>query len=105
MRPQDLAPARDRYHLLDVREPDEWEAGHIEGVQHIPLAQLALRVQEVPTDRVVVTVCRSGHRSGIAAKGLAARGIRAENLEGGVEAWQRAGLPLRSAAGGPGRVA
>ncbi|HET8569789.1 MAG TPA: rhodanese-like domain-containing protein [Candidatus Limnocylindria bacterium] len=105
MRPQDVGSSRETYHLLDVREPDEWDAGHIEGAQHIPLAQLALRIAEVPTDRVIVTVCRSGHRSGVAAKGLAARGIRAENLDGGVEAWRRAGLPLRNAAGGPGRVA
>jgi len=101
---EQLAPIRDQRHLLDVREDEEWVAGHIAGSQHIPLGQLAARLDEVPRDRTVVTVCRSGHRSGIAAKGLAARGLTAENLEGGLVAWVRGGQALVTPAGGSGRV-
>ena len=49
--------------MLDVRQPDEWAAGHIEGATLIPLGELADRVAEVPADRQVVVVCRSGNRS------------------------------------------
>jgi rhodanese-related sulfurtransferase len=101
---EQLAPIRDQHHLLDVREDEEWVAGHIAGSQHIPLGQLASRLDEVPRDRTVVTICRSGHRSGIAAKGLAARGISAENLDGGVIDWVRSGQPLVTPAGDRGRV-
>jgi len=91
-------------HLLDVREQDEWDAGHIEGAQHIPLGELAARLAEVPKEQVVVAVCRSGSRSDRAAKGLRMSGFGAENLDGGVTAWARAGLPLVAKGGGPGRV-
>jgi len=101
---EQLGAVRDQRHLLDVREDEEWVAGHIAGSQHIPLGQLEARLDEVPRDRTVVTVCRSGHRSGIAAKGLAARGITAENLEGGVIDWARVGQPLITPAGDRGRV-
>ena len=49
--------------LLDVREQDEWDAGHAPGAHHIPLGQLGTRQAEIPTDREVVAVCRSGRRS------------------------------------------
>jgi rhodanese-related sulfurtransferase len=102
--PQDVSKRRSVLHLLDVREQDEWDAGHIEGAQHIPLGQLAERLAEVPREQVVVAVCRSGSRSDRAAKGLRGNGFEAENLEGGVTAWARAGLPLVAERGGPGRV-
>jgi rhodanese-related sulfurtransferase len=102
--PSDVSKQRSALHLLDVREQDEWDAGHIEGSQHIPLGELGARLDEVPHDRTVVAVCRSGSRSDRAAKGLRASGYAAENLEGGVTAWTRAGLPLVSAQGAPGRV-
>jgi rhodanese-related sulfurtransferase len=102
--PTDVSKQRSDFHLLDVREQDEWDAGHIDGSQHIPLGQLAMRLDEVPRDRTVVAVCRSGSRSDRAAKGLRERGYRAENLDGGVTAWSRSGLPLVGASGGPGRV-
>jgi rhodanese-related sulfurtransferase len=102
--PQDVSKRRSEYHLLDVREQDEWDAGHIEDAQHIPLGQLGARLAEVPKERVIVAVCRSGSRSDRAAKGLRGEGFEAENLEGGVTAWVRAGLPLVASSGGPGRV-
>ena len=91
-------------HLLDVREPDEWQAGHIAGAQHIPLGELRDRIAEVPKDRAILAVCRSGKRSETAARGLRTLGYTVENLEGGVTAWGRAGLPLEATGGGPGRV-
>lgn len=92
------------YHLLDVREDDEWQAGHIAGAQHIPLAELGDRLGELPAGRTIVAVCRTGVRSGAAVRGLRQIGRQAENLEGGVADWARAGYPLVDAAGRPGRV-
>jgi rhodanese-related sulfurtransferase len=102
--PQDVSKRRSELHLLDVREPDEWDAGHIEGAQHIPLGELGARLAEVPREQVVVAVCRSGSRSDRAAKGLRLSGFQAENLDGGMTAWSRAGLPLVAKGGAPGRV-
>jgi rhodanese-related sulfurtransferase len=80
--------------VLDVRENVEWKAGRIPGALHIPLAQVPFRGGELPRDTTIVTVCRSGHRSGLAARGLQHAGYRVENLAGGMKAWARAGLPL-----------
>jgi rhodanese-related sulfurtransferase len=102
--PEDVSKRRSELHLLDVREQDEWDAGHIEGAQHIPLGELGARLAEVPKEQVVVAVCRSGSRSDRAAKGLRLSGFLAENLDGGVTAWSRAGLALVAKGGGPGRV-
>ena len=103
MTPEEAA-ARSDLHLLDVREPDEWQAGHISGAQHIPLGELRERLAEVPKDRTVLAVCRHGNRSEAATRGLRTLGYTVENLEGGVTAWKRAGLPLEAEGGGPGRV-
>lgn len=78
--------------LLDVREPGEWANGRAAGAMHIPLGSLTL--EAVPTDRPVVAVCRSGHRSGAAAQALAAAGVDVRNLRGGMLAWAAAGLPV-----------
>jgi rhodanese-related sulfurtransferase len=95
---------RAEFHLLDVREDDEWTAGHIDGAQHIPLGELSARLGELPKERTIVAVCRSGSRSDAAVRGLRKLGFQAENLEGGVNAWDRAKLPLVDATGGRGRV-
>jgi rhodanese-related sulfurtransferase len=84
--------------LLDVREDDEWEAAHVEGAVHVPLGQLPERVAELPDERVVV-VCRSGARSGRATVWLNRNGYEAVNLEGGMQAWARARLPMVSDTG------
>lgn len=102
--PVDVSKQRSGLHLLDVREQDEWDAGHIDGSQHIPLGELGERLDEVPRDRTVVAVCRTGSRSDRAARGLQQLGFTAHNLDGGVTAWTRAGLPLVSSRGGPGVV-
>jgi rhodanese-related sulfurtransferase len=100
----DASRERAEHHLVDVREDDEWQAGHIEGAQHIPLGELGERLSELPSGRRVLAVCRSGGRSGAAVKRLRELGYDAENLDGGVTAWSKAGLPLVDGAGGPGRV-
>ncbi|MEU9512360.1 rhodanese-like domain-containing protein [Micromonospora sp. NPDC048169] len=91
--------------LLDVREPAEWRAGHAPGARHIPLGQLADRLSEVPANRPVVTVCRSGARSRRAARMLAAAGHEVHDLTGGMRAWASAGLAVRAKGGRPGHVA
>jgi rhodanese-related sulfurtransferase len=100
-----LAERKDELQIVDVRYPNEWEAGHIEGAVHIPRDDLADRLDEVDRERTVVTVCRSGSRSGEAAAELAAEGVAAENLEGGMLAWVEAGLPLSTPDGRHGTVA
>jgi rhodanese-related sulfurtransferase len=90
--------------LLDVRNDDEWTAGHAPDAQHLPLSQLAARAGELPTDRRIVVVCRSGGRSARAAAALAAAGYDAVNLAGGMEAWTAVGLPCVDDAGAPGTV-
>jgi rhodanese-related sulfurtransferase len=89
--------------LLDVREKQEWQAGHAPNARHIPLGQLADRHRELPDGRTIITVCRSGMRSAQAARMLAAQSRQVVNLSGGMNAWARAGLPVIGKTG-PGRV-
>ena len=80
--------------ILDVREPDEWAAGHIPGATLIPLGQLAVRAGEVPKDRDVVVVCRSGNRSAQGRDILRAAGLtQVTSMAGGMKAWTAAGNP------------
>ncbi len=83
--------------LLDVREPDEYAQGHAPGSTLIPLGQLAQRLQEISRykNQPVALICRSGNRSGQAQKLLEKAGFSAAvNVEGGMIAWQKAGLPV-----------
>ncbi|MGH9026868.1 MAG: rhodanese-like domain-containing protein [Acidimicrobiia bacterium] len=91
--------------VLDVREPDEWEAGRIAESTHIPIDQLAARQDEVATDGTIVVVCRSGARSARVTAELVAAGYDAVNLAGGLHAWVDAGYPLTADGGAPGTVA
>lgn len=104
MTPAELDARRDQVQIVDVRWPNEWEAGRIDGAVHIPQPELEDRLGEIDRSRPVVTVCRSGSRSATAAEELRAEGFGAENLDGGLQAWAEAGLPLTSAEGGPGSV-
>ena len=80
--------------MLDVREQSEWDDAHVAGSLHIPMGQLVQRLGEVPTDRPLVVVCHSGHRSGQVTAWLVQQGYEAVNLEGGLVSWAQAGLPL-----------
>jgi len=83
--------------LVDVREPDEWQVGHAPGATHIPLGQLRAGRADLPRDREVLLICRSGGRSQQAQQVLRAAGHRrAVNVAGGMIAWGRAGLPVVS---------
>ena len=77
--------------VLDVREDEEWEAGHVDGSLHIPLMDLPQRLDELPPDTPLVVVCRVGGRSAQATTWLVQQGYDAANLEGGLFAWAAAG--------------
>lgn len=80
--------------VLDVRQPDEYEQGHVSGSILIPLDQLALHLDDLPNDRPIVALCRSGNRSSVATGMLARAGFNAINLKGGIIQWKKQGLPL-----------
>jgi rhodanese-related sulfurtransferase len=90
--------------LLDVREPDEFAAGHAPRAVSVPIGELEARRGELPDGIAIVCVCRSGVRSASAADVLCAAGYDAVNLVGGMLAWATEGLPVTSAAGGAGIV-
>ena len=82
--------------IVDVREPDEWRSGHAPGAKHVPLGQLAARLSELPRDRDVIAMCRSGMRSSRAVGVLRDAGFtQVFNLAGGITAWSAAGLPTK----------
>ncbi|NWG21621.1 MAG: rhodanese-like domain-containing protein [Chloroflexi bacterium] len=86
---------RDDVVLLDVREPEEYAAGHIPGVRLIPMGEVPARLNEIPADRTVIVTCRSGNRSGQITDLLRRNGFtRVHNMQGGILAWQQAGFPV-----------
>jgi rhodanese-related sulfurtransferase len=104
MEPRKVHDSRDDIQILDVREPHEWRAGHIEGARHIPMGELSDRRDEIADDRKVVCVCRSGARSGQVADALSRAGYDAENMDGGMQAWDDQGLPFIASDGSAGQV-
>jgi rhodanese-related sulfurtransferase len=81
--------------VVDVREPEEWDAGRIPGdVQHIPLGELTGKAGSIDKDRPVVFQCRAGARSLMAAQAFRASGYDAYSLAGGLLAWEAAGYSL-----------
>jgi rhodanese-related sulfurtransferase len=81
--------------VLDVREDDEWEAGHTPGAHHVPMMTIPARLDEVPTEEPVVVLCRHGHRSAQVVGYLAGQGRdNAVNLDGGIVEWVAAGRPI-----------
>ena len=89
--------------LVDVREPDEWAAGHAPEAIHIPLGELSSRLDELSGATSIVCVCRGGGRSARAAAALLANGYDATNLAGGMRGWEASRLPVISDSG-PGTV-
>lgn len=83
--------------IVDVREQDEWDAGHAVNAVHIPLGELPARVGELPeVDTALPIFCRSGNRSGRAVQWLVAQGYDVINAEGGMLAWNAAGKKIVS---------
>lgn len=90
--------------LLDVREPDEWQAGHAPAAVHLAMSTIAQRAGELPSDRQIICVCHLGQRSALVAEALRRAGWDAVNLIGGMESWAAAGLPVVDDLGRAGSV-
>lgn len=86
-----VADLPDDAKLLDVRELEEWNAGHAPGAQHIPLSVLTEHLDEIPEAERVFVICRSGVRSARVVAFLAGQGFRAINVDGGMESWAAQG--------------
>ncbi|MDT9690821.1 rhodanese-like domain-containing protein [Streptomyces sp. P9(2023)] len=95
--------------VLDVREDDEWTAGHAEGALHVPMSGFVARFGEVTEavadGRRAYVMCRVGGRSAQVTQYLVQQGIDAVNVDGGMIAWDAAGRPVVSESGTPGFVA
>jgi rhodanese-related sulfurtransferase len=89
--PDELAPRLDDVVLIDVRQPEEYVAGHVRTARLLPLREVPDHVAELPTDTEVFVICRSGSRSAMASEFLIEQGVRAVNLAGGILAWADAG--------------
>lgn len=91
--------------VLDVREDDEWAAGHVEGALHIPMSDFVARFGElteaVEDGRRVHVMCRVGGRSAQVTQYLVRQGIDAVNIHGGMQAWEGAGRPMVTDSGNP----
>lgn len=94
--PEAVERMRDGALMIDVRDDDEFAEMHVAGTVHIPLPDLEARLEEFPRDRQLLLFCRSGRRSGLAQDALVDRfGYRdVANVEGGILAWEKSGLPV-----------
>lgn len=91
--------------VLDVREQDEWDAGHVPGAVHIPMSEVPDRVSEVPmVSGALPVICKAGGRSARVAAWLAGNGHSVVNVAGGTGAWAAAGKPMTSENGQDPRV-
>lgn len=97
LQPGDVEALRDNPNvvILDVREQYEYDDGHIPDATLIPLGTIPNRLDEIPTDKTVIAVCRSGNRSSQATEFLRKQGFdNVHNMEGGMNAWQAAGYEI-----------
>lgn len=90
--------------LLDVREDDEWAAGHAAGAVHLPMSSIRTRVDELPDAPVVHVICRAGGRSAQVTSWLNEQGRTAVNVEGGMQEWAHSGREMVSENGATPRV-
>ncbi|MEZ5171005.1 MAG: rhodanese-like domain-containing protein [Acidimicrobiia bacterium] len=90
--------------LLDVREPDEWAAGHAPDAHHVPLGSLESHRFDLPVNLRILCICRSGGRSAEATATLTEWGFDAYNLEGGMQSWEAEGMPVVTDEGSEGSV-
>ncbi|MBK8990050.1 MAG: rhodanese-like domain-containing protein [Chloroflexi bacterium] len=81
--------------ILDVRQPAETQSGIVPGALLIPLTDLGRRLDELPRDKPILTICASSHRSPMAARRLAKAGYTVTDVAGGMGAWTQAGLPIK----------
>jgi len=87
--------ARGEAKVIDVREPDEYRRGHVPGARLIPVSTVLSRREELDSDKDLIFVCAVGQRSALACEMAAAVGLtRLYNLEGGTDAWAKAGQDL-----------
>ena len=91
-------------HMLDVRESDEWAAGHAPGATHLPMSELTGRMGELPDADPLYVVCRSGGRSARVVAYLAGQGYPAVNVAGGMQAWARQGREIVADGGGEPKI-
>lgn len=96
--PDDFTEVTDRV-LLDVREDDEWELGHVRGALHIPLNDVPARIDELDLDAELYVVCRTSGRSFRILQYLAMRGVDGTCVRGGMVAWEAAGRPIETGLG------
>jgi phage shock protein E len=82
--------------LLDVRTPQEYKQGHIQGAELIPLDELTSKLARIPKAREIICICESGSRSSVAARHLSSLGYKVSNLHGGMSRWIRSGLPVKA---------
>jgi rhodanese-related sulfurtransferase len=87
--------------VLDVREDNEWVAGHIEGATHIPMGDVPARLDDLPEADPLYLVCRSSGRSARVTAWLNANGFDAVVVAGGMGEWEAAGRPMVSETGQP----
>ncbi|WP_018683500.1 rhodanese-like domain-containing protein [Actinokineospora enzanensis] len=80
--------------LLDVREQEEWDAGHAPDALHIPMGEIAGRLAELPADGPVYVICRMGGRSARVTEYLNGNGWDATNVDGGMQSWAALGHPV-----------
>ena len=90
--------------LLDIREADEWDAGHAPEAAWIPMGELQARIDELPHDTTIIAICRSGARSATVTAALLGAGYDAVNLGGGMRAWASEDYDVVAADGLPGTV-
>ncbi|MBW3651708.1 MAG: rhodanese-like domain-containing protein [Actinobacteria bacterium] len=90
--------------LVDVREEDEWQAGHAPGARHMPLSRLQQDYRSLAPDVTIIAVCRVGGRSAQATLALRGVGYDVVNLAGGMQSWAAAGHPVVTDDGGAGTV-
>jgi rhodanese-related sulfurtransferase len=90
--------------LLDVRETDEWDAGHAPDAVLIPMSDFQARAGELPRDRWIVTICRTGNRSRAVVDALVGAGYDAVNVDGGMRAWASEDFEVVASDGLPGVV-
>ena len=89
--------------VLDVREPVEWQYGHVEGALHVPMNEVPERIGELPTGKILV-VCKVGGRSAQVTSYLTQQGLEVVNLDGGMLDWEASGRAMVSETGQPPQV-